>query len=106
MIKRFLNWMPGFWACCFCSCRSWAWRRSCWRRIYNIWLPRDVSEHGRTIDGLFMFILWLTGIVFIATEVALFYFAWKYDAQAATPSRSCSRTAATRWKWCGRSCRR
>ena len=27
-----------------------------------------------------MFILWLTGIVFIATEVALFYFMWKYDA--------------------------
>jgi cytochrome c oxidase subunit 2 len=26
-----------------------------------------------------MFILWLTGILFIATECALFYFAWKYD---------------------------
>lgn len=48
---------------------------------YNIWLPRDVSEHGRTIDDLFMFILYLTGIVFIVTEVALFYFTWKYDAK-------------------------
>ena len=47
----------------------------------NIWLPKDVSEHGRTIDGLFMFILWLTGIVFVCTELALFYFMWKYDAR-------------------------
>ena len=28
-----------------------------------------------------MFILWLTGIIFIATEGALFYFMWKYDAR-------------------------
>ena len=47
--------------------------------MFNIWLPRDVSEHGGTIDGLFMFILWLTGVVFIVTEVVLFYFTWKYD---------------------------
>ena len=48
---------------------------------YNIWFPRDVSVHGRTIDSLFMFILWLTGIVFIATECALFWFMWKYDRE-------------------------
>ncbi|MEM9353381.1 MAG: cytochrome c oxidase subunit II [Planctomycetota bacterium] len=46
---------------------------------YNIWLPRDVSTHGSTIDGLFMFILYLTGAVFIVTELVLFYFMWKYD---------------------------
>ena len=49
---------------------------------YNIWFPEDVSEHGRTIDNLFMFILYLTGFVFVATEVALFYFMWKYDAKS------------------------
>jgi cytochrome c oxidase subunit II len=47
----------------------------------DIWFPIDVSEHGRVIDGLFMFILWLTGIIFIITEVALFLFMWKYDAR-------------------------
>jgi len=46
---------------------------------YKIWLPEDVSIHGRTIDHLFMFILWLTGFVFIATEIALFWFLWRYD---------------------------
>ncbi len=46
----------------------------------NIWLPKDVSVHGRDIDALFYFILALTGVVFIATEVLLFWFIWKYDA--------------------------
>ncbi len=46
----------------------------------NVWLPKDVSEHGHEIDSLFYFILVLTGVVFIATEVVLFWFLWKYDA--------------------------
>jgi len=49
---------------------------------YNIWLPRDVSEHGHTIDSLFMFILWLTGIVLIGTQLVFVYFSWKYDAKS------------------------
>ena len=49
---------------------------------FNIGLPQDVSEHGRVIDNLFMFILYLTGAVFLVTECALFYFTWKYDARS------------------------
>ena len=49
---------------------------------YNHWFPQDISEHGRVIDQLFMFILWLTGIVFVATEGALFWFVWKYDGRS------------------------
>ncbi len=49
---------------------------------YDHWLPPDVSEHGATIDHLFMFILALTGVVFIATEAALFYFMWRYDKKS------------------------
>jgi cytochrome c oxidase subunit 2 len=48
---------------------------------FNIGLPRDVSEHGRVIDNLFNFILYLTGAVFIVTECVLFYFTWKYDGR-------------------------
>ena len=48
---------------------------------YDLWLPRDISEHGHTIDHLFYFILWLTGAVFVATEVVLFWFMWRYDSQ-------------------------
>ena len=46
------------------------------------WLPENVSDHGQVIDDLFMFILVLTGVIFIATGVALFWFLWKYDAAA------------------------
>ncbi len=45
----------------------------------DVWLPKDVSEHGSQIDGLFYFILALTGVVFVATELLLFWFIWKYD---------------------------
>jgi len=49
----------------------------------DVWLPKDVSEHGASIDALFYFILALTGVVFIATEALLFWFLWKYDAAKA-----------------------
>ncbi len=47
--------------------------------VYNHWLPEDISTHGHQIDGLWTFVLWLTGIVFVITEVVLFWFLWKYD---------------------------
>jgi cytochrome c oxidase subunit 2 len=46
----------------------------------NMWLPTDVSADGYKIDHLFKFILWLTGIVFVATECVLAWYLWKYDA--------------------------
>ncbi len=36
------------------------------------------SEHGPSIDWLFKITLFFTGIVFIITQVALFYFAYRY----------------------------
>lgn len=48
---------------------------------FNIWLPKDISEHGRTIDHLFYFILWLTGVVFVITEGVMFWFMWRYEAK-------------------------
>jgi len=45
------------------------------------WLPTNVSEDGAVIDRLFMFILVLTGVIFVATSIALFLFLWKYDAE-------------------------
>ncbi len=48
----------------------------------DVWLPKDVSAHGKEIDSLFYFILALTGVVFIVTEMLLFWFIWKYDVAA------------------------
>ena len=47
--------------------------------VGNVWFPEDVSENGHVQDELFMFILYLTGAVFIATEAVLFWFMWKYS---------------------------
>ena len=46
--------------------------------FFNIWLPADVSEPGRSVARLFMFIPWLTGAVFVINEILLFWFMWKY----------------------------
>ena len=54
-----------------------------WSVNNGYWMPPDISEHGHTIDALFMFILLLTGAVFIATELVLFWFMWKYHARPA-----------------------
>lgn len=47
----------------------------------NHWFPVDVSEHGHMIDGLFNFILYLTGAIFVGTGMVLFWVLWKYDAE-------------------------
>ena len=75
MIKRLLSNMPGFWALLFLLVPILGVATFVFAPSYNIWLPRDVSTHGGTIDGLFMFILVLTGVVFVATEATLFYLA-------------------------------
>lgn len=49
--------------------------------MYRIWLPQDVSSHGKNIDSLYYFILVLTGVVFVATEGVMFYFMWRYEAK-------------------------
>lgn len=48
--------------------------------LRNHWLPEDISEHGIAIDSLFDFIMYLTGVIFIITGLAMFIFLWKYDA--------------------------
>jgi cytochrome c oxidase subunit 2 len=50
------------------------------RPLLNHWFPEDVSSHGHVIDSLFYSILMLTGMIFVATGLALFWFLWKYDA--------------------------
>jgi len=46
----------------------------------NHWLPENINDHGHVIDSLFTFIMYLTGVIFIGTAGALFWFMWKFDA--------------------------
>ena len=59
---------------------SFVWAVADFWPMRNHWLPEDISEHGVVIDGLFNFIMYLTGGIFIATGLCLFVFLWKYDA--------------------------
>ena len=52
---------------------------------YGWWLPTNAgAETAHAIDHLFKFILALTGIVFIGTELTLFLFLWRYDSKSNT----------------------
>ena len=49
------------------------------------WLPNAAGDHhhvvstfGREIDSLFVIILWITGIVFIGTQIVLVWAAWRF----------------------------
>jgi cytochrome c oxidase subunit 2 len=51
----------------------------------NWWLPNSsaepyhvVSTFGRDIDSLYLIILWITGIVFIGTQIALVWETYRY----------------------------
>jgi cytochrome c oxidase subunit 2 len=53
-----------------------------WAPDIGMGLPPDVSEHGHEIDHLFMFCLILTGVIFLITEVVLFWFMWRYERRS------------------------
>ena len=44
-------------------------------------LPRAASAHGHMVDNMFKWVLFFTFIVFVATQIALFWFAFKYRKQ-------------------------
>lgn len=41
----------------------------------------SASEHGTSLDYIFNVTLFFTGIVFVITQVLLFYYAWKYKGE-------------------------
>lgn len=45
---------------------------------YDDYVPPIASEHGVLTDKLFWRTMWITGIVFVATNVLLFWFSYKY----------------------------
>lgn len=57
------------------------WAMAGWPGMRDHWLPENIgSENAHVIDHLFLFILGLTGVIFIGTGVVFFWLLWKYDA--------------------------
>jgi cytochrome c oxidase subunit 2 len=44
-------------------------------------LPPSVSVFGPRVDSIYYFILWVTGLIFVGTEIALIWFSWRYRRQ-------------------------
>jgi cytochrome c oxidase subunit 2 len=45
------------------------------------YLPPNASTYGTTIDQLFYFIYYLTGVTFFGVQIALLWFLWRYRAR-------------------------
>jgi cytochrome c oxidase subunit 2 len=57
------------------------WAMADWWPMRDHWLPENIgSEQAIVIDNLFLFILYLTGVIFIITGVVFFWLLWTYDA--------------------------
>jgi len=59
---------------------TFVWAMAGWWPMEGHWLPENINLHGGVIDSLFLFILALTGVIFLGTNVALVLFMWNYDA--------------------------
>jgi cytochrome c oxidase subunit 2 len=60
---------------------TFVWAMMGWWPMEGHWLPKNIGgDQAVVIDNLFLFILGLTGVIFVGTGVVLFWFLWKYDA--------------------------
>lgn len=57
-----------------CVLTAWAWKNY----MMGYGPHKSASAHGGVLDSLFNVTLFFTGIVFVLTHIALFYFAWRY----------------------------
>ncbi|HIF37709.1 MAG TPA: cytochrome c oxidase subunit II [Gemmatimonadetes bacterium] len=64
------------------------------------WLmPESVSTFGPALDNLYYVILWITGIVFVVTEVVLVYFIIKYRHKEGRKATYIEGSSKAEWIW-------
>ena len=64
------------------------------------WLmPESVSTFGPALDNLYYVILWITGIVFVVTEVVLVYFMIKYRHKEGRKATYIEGSSKAEWIW-------
>jgi cytochrome c oxidase subunit 2 len=79
-----------FWSLLFLSVPilgvlTFVWAMAGWPGMENHWLPENIGGNEAIwIDRLFLFILGLTGIIFVVTGFVFFWFLWVYDAEKTT----------------------
>lgn len=73
-------WSIFFWMVPLLGVLTFVWSLADWWPLQGHWLPENINDHGHMIDRLFMFILVLTGVIFIGTSGALAWCIWRFDA--------------------------
>ena len=68
---------------------------------YFSWIMPDnvVSTYGQTLDDLWLVILWVTGIVFFATEIALLVFMVQYRHREGRKAEYIQGSNKAEWIW-------
>ena len=51
---------------------------ACHKYMMPMMIPEAASDHGKDIDSMMLVTIWVTGIVFVITQVLTFWFAFKY----------------------------
>lgn len=51
----------------------------CFKVLMPVMVPKAASIHGEITDGLFNLTMLIIGIVFVLTQIALFWFAYRYN---------------------------
>jgi len=79
--------------------------------VVSAWWYKDVmlgygphesaSEHGGSIDSLFNMTLFFTGIVYVGTHIALFWFSYKYRKQEGRKAKFFSHDSMLEAVWTG-----
>ena len=62
-------------------------------------LPVQGSEFSKKIDNLYMFIFWMSVVLFLAITIATFYFAWKYRARPGRVTEHIAHNAKLELAW-------
>lgn len=53
----------------------------CHQYLIGMMLPESASVEGRNYDSMLLITLYITGFVFLATHILLFYFSFKYQSK-------------------------
>lgn len=89
----FLVFMVGFLIFCFVS--AWMYKDD----MLGYGPHQAASEHGGSLDAMFNITLVFTGIVFVLTHIALFWFSYKYKAEKGRVSKFFAHSSTLEMVW-------
>ena len=91
--RAMLLFMVGFLILCILTAYAWK------NHMFGYGPHKSASAHGGVLDSMFNTTLLFTGIVFVITHIALFYFAWRYKKVKGTKGTHWAHNNTLEWVW-------